>query len=381
MKLLPQNISIDIQSDIVKSITGNIGNLSVVVNRNDKDTTIEVDQIVWFNAQEEGLKQSGTFDPLSSSIGDVLDTVRENIASFEYKKFTTYDSTICQYHERREEICSKCEEVCPTIAIVKHDDVKHLEFSQIDCHGCGGCISVCPSGALDYAPTSIESLFEMSKFYKETHPVIIPAKMDIENLNVELKENVLPFSIDGEKFLHETTLLTLAQISSSQVVFYSDFISKGTGDAIRMLNDIYQLKYGKDAVIVAMNEEELKDALEQVSFIEGSYYNMAQDGFKKREIFSLRLKHIVGEDNLGVVKTGEHIHYAQVKVNESACTLCLVCVGACNVGALQAEAKDNTLRLNPSICTSCGYCEVSCPELDCLTIERDVCYKLRASMV
>jgi MinD superfamily P-loop ATPase len=50
----------------------------------------------------------------------------------------------------------------------------------------------------------------------------------------------------------------------------------------------------------------------------------------------------------------------------------LVCVGACNVGALIADAKDNTLRLNPSICTACGYCEVSCPEKDCLTIKRDV---------
>ena len=40
--------------------------------------------------------------------------------------------------------------------------------------------------------------------------------------------------------------------------------------------------------------------------------------------------------------------------------------------ALQADATDNTLRLNPSLCTSCGYCEVSCPEADCLTIERDV---------
>ena len=364
--------NLNIESDIVKSITGNIGNLTVVVTRNNKDTSIEVDQIVWFDAQEEGLKQSGTFDPLVSSIGDVLDTVRANISSFEYKKFTTYDSSICQYHERREEICSKCEEVCPTIAIVKHDDVKHLEFSQIDCHGCGGCISVCPSGALDYAPTSIESLFEMSKFYKETHPLIIPAKMNIENLNVDLKENVLPFSIDGEKFLHETTLLTLAQISSSQIIFYSDFISKGTGDAIQILNDIYQAKYGKNAIIIAMNEDELKVALDQVSFVEDSYYNMVQDGFKKREIFSLRLKYIVGDEDLGVVKTGEHIHYAKVKVNESACTLCLVCVGACNVGALQAEAKDNTLRLNPSLCTSCGYCEVSCPELDCLTIEKDI---------
>jgi ferredoxin len=364
--------NIDIDSDSVKSITGSIGNLSVVVTRNDKDTTIVVNQIVWFGALEEGLKQSGTFDPLDSSIGDVLETLRKNISSYEYKKFTTYDATICQYHERREEICSKCEEVCPTVAIIKHDDVKHLEFSQIDCHGCGGCISVCPSGALDYAPTSRESLFEMSKFYKETHPLIIPEKMNIESLTIDIKENVFPFSIDGEKFLDESTLLTLTQISGSQVIFYSDFISKGTGDAIRILNDAYQLKYKKDAIIVAMDEEQLAEALKEVSFVEDSYYNMVQDGFKKREVFSLRLKHIVGEDELGKVTTGEHIHYAQVKVNESACTLCLVCVGACNVGALQAEAKDNTLRLNPSLCTSCGYCEVSCPEADCLTIERDV---------
>ena len=364
--------SINIESDIIKSITGHIGNLSVVVNRNDKDVNIEVNQIVWFNAKEEGMKQSGTFDPLESSIIEVVEVLRNNISSYEYKKFTTYDSTICQYHERREEICSKCEEVCPTVAIIKNDKEKHLEFSQIDCHGCGGCISVCPSGALDYAPTSAESLFEMSKFYKETHPLIIPSKMNIDNLEIDLKENVFPFSIDGEKFLHESTLLTLAQISSSQIVFYSDFISKGTGDAIKILNDIYQLKYGKDAILVAMNHDELTAALKEVSFVKDSYYNMVQDGFKKREVFSLRLKHIVGEDNLGVVKTGEHIHYAQVKVNESACTLCLVCVGACNVGALQAEVKDNTLTLNPSLCTSCGYCEVSCPESDCLTIERDV---------
>jgi len=361
-----------IQSDSIKSIEGHIGNLTVVVDKNNKDITVQIDQIVWFDAQELGLKQSGTFDPLQSSLKEVLSTVRANIESFEYTKFTTYDSTICQYHERREEICSKCEEVCPTVAILKDDEKKHLEFSQIDCHGCGGCISVCPSGALDYAASNKEALFEMSKFYKETHPLIIPSKMDIENLQVELKENVLPFSINGEKFLHESTLLTLAQISASQIVFYTDFISKGTGDAIRILNDIYQKKYGKDVILVAQDKEQLQEALEKVSFIEDSYYNLAQESFNKREIFSLRLKHIVGDENLGVVQTGEHIHYAKVKVNEANCTLCLVCVGACNVNALQAEAKDNTLRLNPSLCTSCGYCEVSCPEADCLTIERDI---------
>ena len=196
--------------------------------------------------------------------------------------------------------------------------------------------------------------------------------MSLDNLSIDLKENILPFAIDGEKFLHEGTLLTLLQISGSQLIFYSDFLSKGTKDAIRILNDIYQKKYQKDAVLIAMNEDELALALKEVSFVENSYFNFNQDGFKKREVFSHRLQKIVGNDDLGVVKTGEHIHYAKVEVNQDTCTLCLVCVGACNVGALVADASDNTLRINPSICTACGYCEVSCPETNCLTIKQDI---------
>ncbi len=361
-----------VNENIIKDINGHIGNLTIVVDDDGEDVELRVDQIIWFDEKELGLKQSGCFDPLKSSIDDVLATVRQNITNYQYRKFTTYDKTICQYHERREEICSKCEEVCPTVAIVKDDSKKHLEFSQVDCHGCGGCVSVCPSGAIDYAPTSRDSIFEMAELYEDTHPLIVPQKMNISNLDIEIKENVLPFAIDGEKFLDESTLLTISQIAGSQLVFYTDFISKGSGDAIRIVNDIYQSKYGKDAILVAMNEEELKIALEEVSFIEDSHFNFNQDGLKKREVFSHRVQKIVGEDDLGEVKTGEHVHYGLVKVNEDKCTLCLVCVGACNVDALQADASDNTLRLNPSLCTSCGYCEVSCPEADCLTIERDV---------
>ena len=361
-----------VKEDIVKQISGHIGNLSVIVDDEGKDVTLNISQIVWFDAKQMGLNQSGTFDPNESSIEEVVQTLKENINEYSYKKFTTYDKEICQYDGRREEICSKCEEVCPTVAITKDDETKTLGFSQIDCHGCGGCVSVCPSGAIDYAPSNKESLFEMSKFFEETHPLILPEKMNISTLEVSLKENVLPFAIEGEKFLHEESFLTLLQISGSQVIFYTDFISKGSGDAIRIVNDIYQAKYKKDAILVAMNEEELQEAINEVSFIEGSEFNFNQDGLKKREIFSHRLQKIVGDEDLGEIKTGEHVHYGLVKVNEDKCTLCLVCVGSCNVDALQADASDNTLRLNPSLCTSCGYCEVSCPEDDCLTIERDV---------
>ena len=361
-----------IDETILKTISGEIGNFEVIVKDSHKDITLRVSQIVWFDAKPSPKERIGVFDPNLSSINEVVKILKDNINSFSYRKFTTYDKTICQYDGRREVICSKCEEVCPTVAITKDDTTKTLTFSQVDCHGCGGCISVCPSGALDYTPTNKESLYEISKFYKETHPLIIPSKMSLDNLNIDLKENILPFAIDGEKFLHEGTLLTLLQISGSQLIFYSDFLSKGTKDAIRILNDIYQKRYQKDAVLIAMNEDELSLALKQISFVENSYFNFNQDGFKKREVFSHRLQKIVGNDDLGVIETGEHIHYAKVEVNQDTCTLCLVCVGACNVGALVADASDNTLRINPSICTACGYCEVSCPETNCLTIKQDI---------
>ena len=360
-----------INENIIKNISGHIGNLQVTVADEEEDIVLNVSQIVWFDAKEEGLKQSGTFDVNLSNIDETIETLKANINSYSYKKFTTYDKTICQYDGRREVICSKCEEVCPTVAITKDDKTKTLTFSQIDCHGCGGCISVCPSGALDYAPSNKEALFEMSKFYKDTHPLIVPSKMNAQDLEVSLKENVLPFAIEGEKFLDETAFLTLLQMSGSQVIFYSDFLSKGTNDAIRIVNDIYQKRYQKDAVLVAMNKEELENAIKEVSFVENTYFNFNQTTLKKREVFSQRLQKIVGNEDLGVVKTGIHIHYGTVKVNEDNCTLCLSCVGACNVDALFANEKDFTLRVNPSLCTACGYCEISCPEKDCLTIVRD----------
>lgn len=361
-----------INEEIIKSISGHIGNLSVIVDDDGKDLELKVDQIIWFDMKEEGKKQSGCFDPLESSIDDTLAIVRENISNYEYRKYLSYDKTICQYHERREEVCGKCVEVCPTVTILKDDENKHLEFSQIDCHGCGGCISVCPSGALDYNPLNRETLYYISKFFENHIPLIIPQKMDIKDLELDLKEGVLPLKIEGEKFLHEATLLTLLQESGSQVVFYTDFLSKGVIDSISILNQVYQAKYQKDAILVAMNETELKKALNKVDFIEGSKYSLNDMELRKRENFAIRLAKIVGNYNLGEITTGPNVHYGKVEVNEANCTLCLSCVGACNVNALFADTKDNTLRLNPSLCTSCGYCEMSCPETDCLTIKRDV---------
>ena len=355
----------------IVDINGHIGKLILTIRKEEELIDLETDQVIWCDAPDFAMKQSGIYDPSLIGLAEVVKTAKTNQDSYKYKNFVKYDSTICQYHERNSEICGKCAEVCPTVSILKVDKEKHLVFSHIDCQGCGGCISVCPSGALDYSQMPRIAFREVTGFYRDTIALIIPRKMELDSLCVELPKGVLPLAIEGEKFLHEAHMMTLLQTSKNPIIFYTDFISKGTGDVIRIINEIFRKKYGKQAIFTCANKKELKSVLRNIVPIKECAYDISEDRSNKREIFSARLAHLVGEDDLGVIKTGEHVHYGNIVINKATCTLCLSCVGACNVRALTAHPEDNTLRFNPSICTNCTYCEVVCPEVDCLTVIRD----------
>jgi ferredoxin len=357
--------------ELILDVNGHVGALHVTLKKEGELFDVECDQIIWENAPSFAAKQSGVYDPKLLSLEGALKKARCNEGVYHYKNFINYDPSICQYHERREEICGKCADICPTVAILKEDETKHLVFSHIDCHGCGGCISVCPSGALDYTQMPRAAFAHLTSFVKDAITLIIPHKMDLELIDISLPQGVLPFMIEGEKYLHEAHLMNLLQTSGNPVIFYTDFISKGTGDVIRMINEIFERKYHKKAIYVCETTQELQVIFDTLEPIPECMYGINEMGLRKREIFSARLAHLVGEEDLGVVKTGEHVHYGDIVINEDKCTLCLSCVGACNVRALTAHPEDNSLRFNASICTNCGYCEVTCPEKECLSVVKD----------
>ena len=356
---------------MILDVNGHIGALHVSLKKEDGIFELEVDQIIWWDAPLFAMKQSGVYDPNVISLEGALKKVKTNEGVYHYKNYINYDPSICQYHERREEICGKCAEVCPTVAILKEDETKHLAFSHIDCHGCGGCISVCPSGALDYTQMPRAAFAHLSGYFKDAITLIIPSKMDLGLIDIPLREGVLPLMIEGEKYLHEAHLMNLLQTSGNPVIFYTDFISKGTGDVIRIINEIFERKYHKQAIFVCEDTKELQTIFDTLLPFPECKYGINEIDLRKREIFSARLAHLVGEDDLGIITTGEHIHYGDITIDESKCTLCLSCVGACNVRALTAHPEDNSLRFNPSICTNCGYCEVTCPEKECLHVIKD----------
>lgn len=362
----------------VKFLYGEMGDLFVTIFRENDEFEVEADFVLVREAKEYMLRQSGVVEISRMTDDEILDYLQKRSPLYKYKSAITYDSTICQYHGRRTEHCAKCVEICPTVAILKDDEKKELVFNHIDCHECGGCVAVCPSGAMDYAKFPRDAFYNVAKMYKDKKIVITPRIMDIDRCDAILPKGFLPFAIEGEKFLSETHYLTLLQESGASLIYYSDVLSPGTMEAIELVNGIIKAKFDKVGIYVATDEIELRQALKNSDFIDGLYYTAQENALAKREIFAKRVKHIVGDDDLGVVKSGEWVRYGQVYINQDSCTLCLSCVGACNVGALVADEITNSIKFNPSICTTCGYCEMSCAEKDTIKLERSG-YELRPS--
>ena len=369
-KFLGQNGFKALQVSEVLGVYGAVGELGVITQEKGAELEIECDFFFYDEFKTSFDKQSGCYDLRKfSDERALLEFLQVKSPIYRYKNYINYDSSICQYDKRREECCGKCAELCPSVAILKDDEKRQLVFSQVDCVGCGDCVSVCPSGSLEFTPLPSASFWALLDFYKGKKILLVDEKFSLENLEISLDKNVLPLVLNSTQ-LNETTLLALLQTSGANITLCATRLSKGNEDAIALLNAIFERKFNKKAILVAFDKENLEKALKECEFIDDLRFDLPQHPMLKREHFAKRLLHIVENDDLGVVESGEWLRYGQVRVNETNCTLCLACVGACNVGALVADSKDNSLKFNASLCTTCGYCVASCAEKDTIELER-----------
>ena len=369
-EFLGQNGFKALQVSEVLGVYGSVGELGVITQEKGAELDIACDFFFYDEFKTSFDKQSGCYDLRKfSDERALLEFLQVKSPIYRYKNYINYDSSICQYDKRREECCGKCAELCPSVAILKDDEKRQLVFSQVDCVGCGDCVSVCPSGSLEFTPLPSTSFWALLDFYKGKKILLVDEKFSLENLEISLDKNVLPLVLNSAQ-LNETTLLALLQTSGANITLCATRLSKGNEDAIALLNAIFERKFNKKAILVAFDKESLEKALKECEFIDDLRFDLPQHPMLKREHFAKRLLHIVENDDLGVVESGEWLRYGQVRVNETNCTLCLACVGACNVGALVADSKDNSLKFNASLCTTCGYCVASCAEKDTIELER-----------
>lgn len=347
--------------NVLENFSGQFGSFYAHLNNGN---VVECSQVVLFVDEAELARFRGVYNVADFANAQILlEVLRQNIGEYSYKEIISYKEESCQYHHRREKYCAKCVEVCPTFGVGGNDSLMELVFSPIDCIACGACVGVCPTNCLEYEELPKEGLEEILELYKG-EKIFLCSLRDYHKLcaqNAILPDSILPLVLPNLAMLNENDLLTMVQLSGYAVFVFGEALSA----PMQFLNNITQQIYKKDSMFLVQNMESLKQNAESLPQIE-SYLYKNRHNKPFRESFAQRLQYMVKEGDYGVAKSileGEApVLYGDLKVDSTKCTLCLSCVGACNVNALFAREEDFSLRLNASLCTTCGYCITSCPE-------------------
>lgn len=359
-KLIKYDFSVLSPEEVVE-VSGHLGNFEVSTDTQ----TLNFSQIVLFYEDENlvrfmGCENAGDYE----SPEKLLEILDSRVGDYSYHNIIHYDTSKCQYHHRRpnrqeQGYCHLCVDACPTFGVSKNDTLMELHFSAIDCIGCGACIMACPSGSVQRDGYSKNAIFEIAKLYKDIVPLIIHPK-EINHLkDLDFCES-LPLVIAQPHLLNEVYLLSIIQESASQIVIFDREKNAALYESVELINEIFERVYQKKAIFLVQDMQKLQEAISQAKIQEEFFYPYYQNPKEElRHIFSERLRFMVKDGDFGTIQTKGNI-YGEVYINKEKCTLCMVCVGACNVQSL--NGGDFSLLHNPSLCTACNYCTDSCPE-------------------
>jgi len=336
--------------------------------------------------------------------------LRDMVGEFEKPKFFTYKQNICA-HSRNETVgCNACIDICSAQAISSEKHLKQIKVNPNLCIGCGACTTVCPTGALTYAyPRASEQGVRLktllSTYVKAggAHPVLLfhsqgHGQQAVEALGraAQLQKTVrgVPANVIPQALFHTASLgmdvwLSAIALGAAQVaVLVTDEEAPtyldGLADQMRVAQAILN-GLGYAGVHFHLVRAPSGGAAQAVTSLDASLQALGRARptvpssaarfaivQEKRSTLDLALDHLITHAPAALPEAIELPRqgsaFGTLVINKDTCTMCLSCVSACPVNALQDNPELPQLKFIEKNCVQCGLCATTCPE-DAITLQ------------
>lgn len=330
-------------------------------------------------ATRDGYLRAPNTDPLQLTVLGAK--AKALVGSFEKPLYVKYEGSICA-HSRSQKIgCTRCVDTCGAEAIRSNGDGVYVDPDM--CGGCGGCASVCPTGAILYDDPPFEFLVQRIKTLIETfseHADSTPRILFVDRtfgrtliaeaarFSQGLPADVIPYEVDNVELIgHAELLATLAAGATEALILKSPRTAKtaiaNQSALTHRLLAASRVDPKRVRIIDASDIETLETALYGTRMPALKHNQVALLG-GRREVAKQAMAAFVehdGETPLSIaLEPGDP--YGMIEVNSDKCTLCLACVSQCPTGALNDRSDRPEINIVENACVQCGLCANTCPE-------------------
>ena len=328
------------------------------------------------------------------------------IGEFEKPKYFNYKERLCAHSRNRQVGCNACIDICSARAIEGAGE--RIKVTAQLCAGCGACSTVCPSGALAYAypdarytGARLRTLIHTYRasgcgapvllFHSGEHGKALIGALELGVLKLGALElgalklgaresdapgvpaEVIPVELEHAASVGiEVWLAALAYgagavrvlMTDEEAPQYRSAIAAQMAIANAILNGLGYL--GEHCQLLQVTAPaQLGAALalpvDGINMAEAGTFHLMAD---KRNSLDLVLSHLVRHAPLkpDYVPLPAGAPFGAVRVDTTACSLCMACVGACPSSALMDSPTAPQLRFVEKNCVQCGLCAATCPE-------------------
>lgn len=306
---------------------------------------------------------------------ETLAEINQLIGLLDKPKFFNLDTSLCVHNRNKTELCQRCIDACPADAI--HSDGDYVEVNPNLCHGCGGCSSACPTGAISYAYPTIDDQAKKAHALMSAYSnaggksaKILFHHKDNQTLLVDIADEILPITMEEVGCLGLESFLYAFCLGAIGVVVHCADEPEQTLRALQKQANLTHkildaLGYDSNANFVQLVESssQISGSITPLSNTIGeiALYN------KRMRIFAMIDFLYSNKNETALTKCdfapADDAYFGEVLIDKKQCTLCMACTSICPPKAL-SSGNINTPIINfeENLCVQCGLCVKSCPE-------------------